>query len=420
MHQFKEALQHIRATGVPKADRTGTGTLSTFGYMQRFALDQGQPHETLKYTPFKEQVVELLWIISGSTRLRFLKENKVRVWDEWVKPGTEVWGERYTYEQRGVVFQAMLDRKVIKQQAVDDYIDSFKVSANIQFFDDKGDWCTLFDFFKVPTHPLVDGELGPVYGKQWRFIEDTRTVPVHDNYNLTLLVARGFNTIGTMTPESDNKPQEYVLRRYIDQLQNVLTALREKPDDRGIIINAWHVPDLDDMALRPCHTLVQFETRLRDVQDVLTDIQFHEDPRLWDEFHAELGEENSKQEIQRHAYLFADKHKIQTRILNCLLYMRSNDAFLGRPFNVSQYALLTSLIAHCENFVPGEFILMNGDLHIYANHEEQVREALSREPLRFPHLWINPAKRDLFAFGLDDIRLENYEHHAAIKAPVAK
>jgi thymidylate synthase len=263
MQQYLKLLQHILDTGVEKSDRTGTGTISTFGYQMRFDLQKGFPLVTTKKVHTKSIIHELLWFLKGETNIAYLKENDVSIWDEWA-------------DERG--------------------------------------------------------ELGPVYGKQWR---------------------RWQGASG----------------RIIDQVSEVVLQIKTNPDSRRLIVSAWNVDDLPQMALMPCHALFQF-------------------------------------------YVADGK-------LSCQLYQRSADVFLGVPFNIASYALLTIMMAQVTGLEPGEFIHTFGDVHIYSNHLEQVKLQLSREPLPLPTLKLNPSVKDIFSFTYGDITIENYQSHPAIKAPVA-
>ena len=263
MQQYLNLLQHILDHGVQKSDRTGTGTLSTFGYQMRFDLQKGFPLVTTKKLHLKSIIHELLWFLKGETNTSYLKEKGVSIWNEW---------------------------------------------------EDE------------------NGELGPVYGKQWRSWED----------------ANG---------------------KTIDQVSDLINQIKTNPDSRRLIISAWNVADLPHMALMPCHALFQF-------------------------------------------YVAEGK-------LSCQLYQRSADVFLGVPFNIASYALLTMMVAQVCDLQPGEFIHTFGDVHIYNNHLEQVHLQLSRKPFPLPKMKLNPAVKNIFDFTFEDFTLENYQFHPAIKAPVA-
>ncbi len=263
MQQYLDLLSHILKNGTDKTDRTGTGTRSVFGYQLRFDLAAGFPLVTTKKVHMKSIIHELLWFLKGETNIAYLKENGVKIWDEWADE---------------------------------------------------------------------NGELGPVYGKQWRSWEG-----------------------------KDGK--------IIDQVSELITQIKKNPDSRRLIISAWNVGELADMALMPCHTLFQF-------------------------------------------YVADGK-------LSCQLYQRSADVFLGVPFNIASYALLTLMVAQVCDLQPGEFIHSFGDVHIYKNHFEQVNEQLSRTPFPLPEMKLNTAVKDIFSFRYEDFTLVNYNSHPAIKAPVA-
>ncbi|MBI3576082.1 MAG: thymidylate synthase [Gammaproteobacteria bacterium] len=263
MQQYLDLLRHVLTHGARKSDRTGTGTLSVFGYQMRYDLGAGFPLLTTKKLHTRSIIHELLWFLRGETNIRYLKENKVSIWDEWANE---------------------------------------------------------------------NGELGPVYGYQWR---------------------------SWSTPDG----------RHIDQISQVVEQIRRNPDSRRLIVSAWNVADVDKMALPPCHLLFQF-------------------------------------------YVADGK-------LSCQLYQRSADIFLGVPFNIASYALLTLMVAQVTGLKPGDFVHTLGDTHLYLNHLEQANTQLAREPRPLPTMRLNPARTSLFDFVYEDFELLNYDPHPAIKAPVA-
>lgn len=263
MQQYHDLLRHIIDNGVDKADRTGTGTRSVFGYQMRFNLAEGFPLVTTKKVHLKSIIHELLWFIKGETNIAYLKENGVSIWDEWAD---------------------------------------------------------------------AEGNLGPVYGRQWR----------------SWTGADG---------------------QTIDQLSWVTEEIKRNPDSRRLIVSAWNVADLPKMALMPCHNMFQF-------------------------------------------YVANGK-------LSCQLYQRSADVFLGVPFNISSYALLTMMMAQVTNLQPGDFVHTFGDVHLYSNHFEQAELQLSRTPFPLPQMKINSEVTSIFDFKYQDFELVNYQSHPAIKAPVA-
>jgi len=263
MKQYLDLLDHVMKHGVEKKDRTGTGTISVFGYQMRFNLSDDFPLMTTKKLHLKSIIYELLWFLSGSTNVRYLQENGVRIWNEWAD---------------------------------------------------------------------ADGNLGPVYGYQWR-----------------------------SWPAADGK--------HFDQITALISSLSNSPDSRRHIVSAWNVGEIEKMALPPCHILFQF---------------YVADGRL-----------------------------------SCQLYQRSADIFLGVPFNIASYSLLTLMIAQVTGYKPGEFIHTLGDAHIYMNHIEQVKLQLSREPLPLPKMTLNNSVKDIFAFRHEDFVLTGYESHPGIKGAIS-
>lgn len=264
MKQYLDLLRHILDHGMEKHDRTGTGTISTFGYQMRFDLEEGFPLVTTKKVHLKSIIYELLWFLQGDTNVHYLQEHGVRIWNEWADP---------------------------------------------------------------------DGELGHIYGYQWR------SWPDYDGGN-------------------------------IDQISQAVEAIKNNPDSRRIIVSAWNVADLDRMNLPPCHAFFQF-------------------------------------------YVSPDGR------LSCQLYQRSADCFLGVPFNIASYALLTMMMAQVCGLRTGEFIHTLGDAHIYLNHLDQVHLQLAREPRPLPRMVINPEVTSIFDFRYEDFHIEDYNPHPTIKAPIS-
>ena len=263
MQQYHQLLQHILDHGTKKEDRTGTGTISVFGYQSRYDLSKGFPLVTTKKCHLRSIIHELLWFLSGDTNINYLKENGVKIWDEWADE---------------------------------------------------------------------NGNLGPVYGYQWR-----------------------------SWPAADGK--------HIDQIKNIIHQIKNTPDSRRIIVNAWNVGEIENMALPPCHAFFQF-------------------------------------------YVADGK-------LSCQLYQRSADTFLGVPFNIASYALLTMMVAQVCDLKVGDFVHTLGDAHLYSNHIEQAKLQLSRELRPLPQMKINPNVKDIFSFKFEDFELLNYDPHPHIKAAVA-
>ncbi|UJL48056.1 thymidylate synthase [Virgibacillus sp. NKC19-16] len=310
---YLQLCDHILKKGVKKEDRTGTGTYSVFGHQMRFDLSDGFPLLTTKKVPFRLIASELLWFIKGDTNIRYLLENNNNIWNEWA---FEKWVKSEKYKGPDMTnFGNRSQQDPVFREQYKKEMESFKKKI---LHDD--DFASEF------------GDLGSVYGKQWREWETSKN--------------------GT-----------------IDQLKDVIRSLQTNPDSRRHIVSAWNPEDVPNMALPPCHTLFQF-------------------------------------------YVADGK-------LSCQLYQRSADVFLGVPFNIASYALLTHLIAHETNLEVGEFVHTLGDAHIYANHVEQINTQLNREVRTFPKLKINKDKNSIFDFELTDFELIEYNPHPAIKAPIA-
>lgn len=317
---YLDLVNRVLTEGKPKKNRTGIDTIGIFGAQARFDLADGFPLLTTKKVFFKGIVHELLWFISGSTNIKYLVDNGVHIWDDWAY-------QRYLKFISKFVVVGGVDKFTLSQA---DFIHRIK---------------TVDEFAKIW------GDLGTgTYGGMWR------AFPFYNDYE-TVASAEGRETLDT-----------------VDQLRKVIEKLKTNPDDRRLIVSAWHPHWVDHCALPPCHVLFHFNTEL------LSDGR---------------------------------------RKLNCLLYQRSCDLFLGVPFNIASYALLTHMVAHCVGMVPGEFIHTYGDLHLYINHVEQARLQSTRDPYLSPTLALNLAKRDLFHFNYDDIQLIGYNSHPAIKAEVA-
>lgn len=291
MKQYLKFLEHIKDVGVTKSDRTNTGTISTFGYQMRFDLSEGFPLLTTKRVHLKSIIHELLWFIKGETNIKYLVDNDVRIWNEWpyekYKASSEYLGE-----------------------SLEEFVQ--KVKEDEKFAETWGD-------------------LGPVYGRQWRHFEGQDKVA--------------------------------------DQLANVIHLIKTNPDSRRLIVNAWHAAYIDEMALPPCHMMFQF-------------------------------------------YVVDNK-------LSCQLYQRSADAFLGVPFNIASYSLLTMMVAKVCGLELGEFVHTLGDCHIYSNHFKQVDLQLSREPRKLPEMIIHGDQMTIDDFKYEDFELINYDPHKGIKGVVA-
>ncbi len=369
MKQYLEMLDHILTKGNVRKDRTGVGTIGVFGYQTRYNLQDGFPLVTTKKMFWKAIVGELIWMLSGSTNIKPLVENGISIWTDWplhYYNQSHVGGAMPDIAQCGFATKEEFEHAIINE----------------------------------PGFAKKYGDLGPVYGAQWRKWKghtEPRSISIEDIPQNTAhqWYAMG-STKALFTPE-------------IDQLSNLLHDLKANPFSRRHIISAWNVPDIPFMMLPPCHLLFQFNVR---------EIGFEARRRLTDNYELitfpwPIGKP------ENHEYLDGvGRGKIPRYYLDCMLTQRSMDSFLGGPFNIAQYALMTHMIAAQVNMLPGEFVHSIGDAHIYLNHVDQVKEQLERWPLPLPTLKL--AKRDsLFEHKIEDVQFENYSFHPAIKAPIA-
>lgn len=360
---YLDALRYIRERGVEKKDRTGTGTFSIFGAinLEFDLMFEGKPILPLLTTKkiFHRSVVhELIWMLSGSSRVKYLKDNNVSIWDNWVLPGTEEYrmlefGERIRMLNE---FQSLEFRKLSKLEFESD---AARLETENMYLNAAG----------IPEKILVDGDLGPVYGAQWRHWEDIRSIDASEMYNGSpweKYGSRGYSHVGTLNDGT------LAIKRKIDQIALIETALRGDQDSRRIILSAWNVSRIDEMALPPCHTLAQWA--------------------------------------------------VEDGVLHCKLYQRSGDFFIGVPWNFAFYALMTHMLAEIHGLQAGKLFHTFGDAHIYSNHIDQVDEQLSRDIIPGGHGILNLLNYNytsITEFEFDDIEILKYESNNAIKAPIA-
>ena len=369
--EYFRIVNDILTNGRLKKNRTGVDTIGIFGAQAKYNVDLNAfPLLTTKKVHWPAIVHELLWFISGSTNIKYLVDNNVRIWNEWAyKKYSDWWENRAKFytspENMERDIPAVQENKLTQEEFVE------KIKFDESF---ANRW----------------GELGEgTYGGMWR------SFPFYTMDNEFV----GSSTVTGQGSES------WVFGQ-VDQLQKVIDKLKTNPDDRRMIVSAWHPYWVDHCALPPCHCLFHFHTEELTLEERIDILQKQVGPvnlpksEIW--IIQKLNEEN-----------------IPHRRLNCLLYQRSCDFFLGIPFNITSYSLLTAMIAHVSNMVPGTFTHSHGDAHIYVNHLDQIKLQMSREPKALPSLWLNPEVKDLFNFKYDDIKLFNYDPHPTIKAEVA-
>jgi thymidylate synthase len=386
--EYFRIVNDILTNGRLKKNRTGVDTIGIFGAQAKYNVDLNAfPLLTTKKVHWPAIVHELLWFISGDTNIKYLVDNNVRIWNEWAY-------KKYT------------DTCISK--IPDNELESLSVLSGM----------SLSDVDHLPMDMFIErikndvefakkwGELGEgTYGGMWRDFPFFTIVDKTDPSTMPK-----FKSLGTKGMYCGDEPLTFLGR--IDQITKVLEKLKNNPDDRRMIVSAWHPHWVDHCALPPCHCLFHFHTEeltLEERTKLLTDEQCKNDLDLTNSYGIRPSSDLE----------LVEKYNIPTRRLNCLLYQRSNDFFLGVPFNIASYSLLTAMIAHVSNMVPGTFTHSHGDAHVYVNHLDQIKLQMSREPKALPKLWLNPEVKDLFNFKFDDIKLMDYDPHPAIKAEVA-
>jgi thymidylate synthase len=362
--EYQRLLKLILSKGRKKNNRTGVRTLGVFGAQARFNLQEGFPLLTTKKIFSKGIIHELLWFISGSTNIKYLVDNGVNIWNkDAYRRYKEIGISPENYEWMKAVPLAKYGGTAgtFEKFTEEEFVNQIKTNEN----------------FAVKWGELGEG----TYGGMWR------DYPVNE-------FESGVKVLG------------------VDQLYSAIEKLKTNPDDRRIIVNAWHPYYAERCVLPPCHVLFHFNTEELTVDERRI---IGQERGAW----SERDDDHTRDWTDEQIYKLMTDLRLPVRRLNCLMYQRSCDTFLGVPFNIASYALLTEMVAHCVNMVAGEFIHTYGDLHIYENHIKQVEEQLSREPLRLPKLKLNPNVRDLFAFKFEDIQIENYQSHPPIKGEMS-
>jgi len=411
--QYLDLSQHIVDHGVNKMDRTGTGTRGVFGTRMRFNLkDNRLPLLTTKKVNHHAVVHELLWMLSGDTNVKYLKDNNVGIWDSWVIPSSALY-RRYTVDERVDILKR-------RDRDMHDTLARKINSGEINRWTHK---LITENTVGIPIKALVSGELPKIYQHQWRQWEDTRLV---ENTPKTVLshIKAGY------TQWSDaNAPNptasHVVMQRRIDQIQNALDQLNTNPDSRRIVVSAWNVAELEEMALPPCHALFQFYTEVMTLDErrhwlVLN--HFYAEVADYDAFKKAIDRPGVHPDDYEHGlHDLLDKHRVPRRWLSCQLYQRSADTALGVPFNIVQYSLLTHLVGRAVGMAPKEFVWVGGDTHLYSDQFCGIEEQLRRSPKtkQVPRVKFNSPETDLFRVLAEDLEIVDYHPHAAIKFPAA-
>jgi len=380
--EYFRIVNDILTNGRLKKNRTGVDTIGIFGAQAKYNVDLNAfPLLTTKKVHWPAIVHELLWFISGDTNIKYLVDNNVRIWNEWAY-------KKYTDTCISKIPDNELESlSVLSGMSLSD-VDHLPMDMFIERIKNDVEFATKW------------GELGEgTYGGMWRDFPFFTIVDKTDPSTMPK-----FKSLGTKGMYCGDEPLTFLGR--IDQITKVLEKLKNNPDDRRMIVSAWHPHWVDHCALPPCHCLFHFHTEELTLEERIEILQ------------KQVGPVNlPKSDVWIIQKLNEDN--IPTRRLNCLLYQRSCDFFLGIPFNIASYSLLTAMIAHVSNMVPGTFTHSHGDAHIYVNHLDQIKLQMSREPKALPSLWLNPEVKSLFDFKFDDIKLLNYDPHPTIKAEVA-
>jgi thymidylate synthase len=368
--EYFRIVNDILTNGRLKKNRTGVDTIGIFGAQAKYNVDLNAfPLLTTKKVHWPAIVHELLWFISGSTNIKYLVDNNVRIWNEWAyKKYSDWWENRAKFYTSPENMEREIPAAQENKLTQEEFVEKIKFDESFA-----NRW----------------GELGEgTYGGMWRSFP---FYTMDDEF------------VGSSTVTGQGS-ESWVFGQ-VDQLQKVIDKLKTNPDDRRMIVSAWHPYWVDHCALPPCHCLFHFHTE---------ELTYDERFQLYRDNGGDLIAEPESTMVE----LF-DVSNTPTRRLNCLLYQRSCDFFLGIPFNIASYSLLTAMIAHVSNMVPGTFTHSHGDAHIYVNHLDQIKLQMSREPKALPSLWLNPDVKSLFDFKFDDIKLLNYDPHPTIKAEVA-
>lgn len=417
--QYLDLLSYVAEEGIFKGDRTGTGTLSKFGQMMRFDLTDGKlPLLTTKQMFYRSFIHETLWFISGSTDVKYLKDQGISIWDSWVIPETAVYRDLSLTERSKLI-------STKGREANDAFLDHIEqvrgrfgemVDLTPEITEQH---MTFLDQYDIPRQTLISGSIGPgAYGAMWRNIEDTRIVTYADE--MTYL-DKGFDRVCSLGA------RRTLVTRKIDQLQNAIDLLRTNPDSRRIIVHAFDNRMTDFCALPPCHSWFQFWTRELTPAEVM-DHARKNNLIDWD-FEQAYGEfvwnhmddANPNHEDTAPILKFLKDHGLPIRALSTLLMARSQDLPVGTPFNFAQYALLTHMVAQVTNMVAEELIWVGGDAHIYVNQVGLVGEQVSREVIdQETRLVLNRTIKEIDDFTFDDLSVKGYDkYHPSIKYPVA-
>jgi len=384
--QYIDLLQDILDNGITKQDRTGTGTISVFGRQIRHNMKDGFPLLTTKKMPFKTIVTELLWFLRGDTNIKYLVDNNCHIWDgDCYKSYKQSILESFDRLSNNPVIDAMPPRVLTQEEFIN------KIKTDDEF---AKKW----------------GELGPIYGKQWRKWTEK---------SFTDILNRKVSYYGNTQAANEMTYEEYQNSK-IDQISNLINDLKTNPDSRRLMVNAWNVGELDQMVLPPCHYGFQVYTRELSLEERLC-IADKFNPLIREDCLTKTYHPNETEELKlvyRHEFLDSLGSNVvpQKRAISLMWNQRSVDTFLGLPFNIASYGLLLMMLADEMNMVPDQLIGSLGDVHLYSNHIEQAKEQITREPFELPKVHVRDG---IYCSSIGDVLLFDYQSHPAIKAPLS-
>ena len=460
MEQFKNIVRDVRDFGVFKNDRTGVGTYSMFGRLERFDVSCGKVilPSTKEVTP-EHPYAEKLWMLGGGTTIKFLRELNINFWNNWVKPGTHQYIVEENAHKRA--FDTMkrepreqwlasreINDKCLQWITTEDKtgVEGWQKDSRLITGDGPAKWRHVGEIGKilhasldelgVPPGRLVDGDLGPIYGKQWTAWEDTKII---NSGELEKYQRRGYEVMGLLDDtgmQGEMIQDRYVVNRKINQIQNAIDLLKNSPDSRRIIVSAWNPADIEEQALPACHTLFEFWNREMNFAEIVSMLK-HRGANLYEQMTSSVlgagsgfsglhygyeGDNHRHEEFMALVWAWLVDNKLPTRTLSLLFFCRSQDLMVGTPYNLAAYSMLLHMFAEQVNMATNEVIWVAGDHHLYQNHLEQVDRQLKRQPIpgANPTIRFNRKPDSIFDYTIEDVDVLNYQHLSRIFLPVAE
>lgn len=455
MEQFKRIVRDVRDFGVFKNDRTGVGTYSMFGRLERFDVSCGKVvlPSTKEVTP-EHPYAEKLWMLGGGTTIKFLRELNINFWNNWVKPGTHQYVVEENAHKRALETMKRVDREPwLNSKALNEACAPFITTEDKSGVEGwvrdnplmgAGKWRhaeeinkilhASLDELGVPPGRLVDGDLGPIYGKQWTAWEDTKII---NSGELEKYQRRGYEVMGLLDDtgmKGEMIQDRYVVNRKINQIQNAIDLLKTSPDSRRIIVSAWNPADIEEQALPACHTLFEFWQREMNFAEIVSMLKHR---GLYNHMESALlgagssfsglhygyeGDHDRHEDFMALVWAWLIDNQLPTRTLSLLFFCRSQDLMVGTPYNLAAYSMLLHMFAEQVNMATDELIWVAGDHHLYRNHLDQVEKQLKRQPIpdSHPTIRFNRKPASIFDYTIEDVDVLNYQHLSRIFLPVAE